>query len=597
MSPPPAGRGGALSLAAGGVAVLLALLTFRSRAFTCDDAYIAFRYVAHAGMGLGWTWNPPPFAPVEGYTSPLWVALLTALDALGVAPEAGAMALGLGSVLILVGLVCGVAAHLDVSPALGRLRPALVGLVGVTVAIDPSLATWAGSGLETGLFVLLFVGWALGTARGAPAWLVALQAALCALTRPDGLLLAAATGALVALRAARARSLRPLLSLWPLLLVGAHLLARFSTYGAWLPNTFYAKVGPWWPDAGLAHLAWFLLESGWWVWALAAVVALPRLRGIGVGPLLAGGTVAAYVAYYALKVGGDHFGFRIWTPLVPLLALSLPWLVDRVRPGPAGLAAGVVVLALGRLLAGPHAALQATRTHMGEPGLLTESLADAVAAPVRPLAAAWDALQGRLVPRMIGVRRQQHVVFAAVQRHLHPPPGAFAGPSLADGGWVAVQAAGASAPDPNVSPASVLAGLDVPVHEVPTVGVPGFVLPGVVVVDTLGLNDAAVARNGGWKTPRVMAHERTPPDGYVECLRPNVFPALIVRSAQGEVLDVRGYGARYVASVAADADALPLPPGWDGPSDAVVTAGLRVVTRDPPLTRDDIAACLARYGG
>ncbi len=596
-APPPGAPRAALSIAAGVGAAALAGTQLWAGRFTCDDAWIAFRYVFHARRGLGWTWNPPPFAPVEGYTSPLWVALLTALDAVGVGVEEGAHALGLLSLVGLVLLVSAAAHRLPLSPALDRVRPAVVAVVGVTVALDGTLATWAGSGLETGLYVLLFVAWVLAATRDARAPVLAGLAALAALTRPDGLLLCAATVALAGWRALQARAPRPLLGLAPLLLVGAHLVARRLTYGVWLPNTWFAKVGPWWPEAGVRHLTWFLVETSWWVWPLVALAALPRLRGLRAGAWVAVGAVAATVAYYALKVGGDHFGFRVWAPLVPLFAVSLPWLVDRVRPGPAALGASLLVLALGRVIPSTHAALQAGHTRLGDPTLLVQPVADHVPPLVRPLGRAWDGLQGWLVPRMVGVRRQQHVVFAEVQRRLHPPLGALDGPSLADGGAIAVQPRGATRPDPTRLPASLRIDTDVSVHEAPTVGVPGAVLPGLVVVDTLGLNDAAVARHGGWRAPRVMAHERIPPEGYVECLRPNVFPALILRSPAGELRGVRGYGARYQAMVDVSAPTLPLPPGWDGPDDTVVQAGLLVVQREVPLTRADIAACLGRFGG
>ncbi|UCG61884.1 MAG: hypothetical protein JSV52_00925, partial [Candidatus Zixiibacteriota bacterium] len=44
--------------------------------FLTDDAFIAFRYVSNSILGHGYTWNAPPFRPVEGYTSFLWVILL-----------------------------------------------------------------------------------------------------------------------------------------------------------------------------------------------------------------------------------------------------------------------------------------------------------------------------------------------------------------------------------------------------------------------------------------------------------------------------------------------------------------------------------------
>ena len=44
--------------------------------FLTDDAFILFRYVSNSLLGYGYVWNPPPFEPVEGYTSFLWVVVL-----------------------------------------------------------------------------------------------------------------------------------------------------------------------------------------------------------------------------------------------------------------------------------------------------------------------------------------------------------------------------------------------------------------------------------------------------------------------------------------------------------------------------------------
>jgi len=44
--------------------------------FLTDDAFIAFRHVSNSILGFGYVWNAPPFRPVEGYTSFLWVVVL-----------------------------------------------------------------------------------------------------------------------------------------------------------------------------------------------------------------------------------------------------------------------------------------------------------------------------------------------------------------------------------------------------------------------------------------------------------------------------------------------------------------------------------------
>ena len=46
--------------------------------FTCDDAWIAFRYAHNLLEGRGLVWNPAPFPPVEGYTSFFWVVICAA---------------------------------------------------------------------------------------------------------------------------------------------------------------------------------------------------------------------------------------------------------------------------------------------------------------------------------------------------------------------------------------------------------------------------------------------------------------------------------------------------------------------------------------
>src|SRR5438045_5361474 len=59
--------------------------------FLTDDAFIAFRYVSNSRLGYGYVWNAPPFRPVEGYTSFLWVVLLDVVWRItGVEPPAAA---------------------------------------------------------------------------------------------------------------------------------------------------------------------------------------------------------------------------------------------------------------------------------------------------------------------------------------------------------------------------------------------------------------------------------------------------------------------------------------------------------------------------
>jgi hypothetical protein len=62
--------------------------------FTADDAYISFRYADHfaAGQGPSFSLGGPR---VDGYTSPLWMALIAATHLVGVGDEAASKVLSL----------------------------------------------------------------------------------------------------------------------------------------------------------------------------------------------------------------------------------------------------------------------------------------------------------------------------------------------------------------------------------------------------------------------------------------------------------------------------------------------------------------------
>ena len=49
---------------------------------------------------------------------------------------------------------------------------------------------------------------------------------------------------------------------------------------------------------------------------------------------LAVAAVSAHVAYYTFVIGGDHFEYRVYSHLVPLLAVSGLWLAARSFASP-----------------------------------------------------------------------------------------------------------------------------------------------------------------------------------------------------------------------------------------------------------------------
>jgi arabinofuranosyltransferase len=330
--------------------------------FLCDDAYIAFRYVGNAYDGHGLVWNEAPWRPVEGYSSFLWaVLLLVVWQGTGIAPPESANVLAAACGLVSLGLVARRLHVLPLSEKLVPHRPVLATLALVTVASSHSWITWQSSGLDAALFGMLAIGWTLAATAprdggGGPSLTkMAGWAAVAQLARPDGALLILATLGLALFTVLRertgARLRATLLAMWPFVFVAAHLAWRRSFYGEWVPNTYFAKVVEPWPESGLRYLACFVFEHGIWLWLPPALVWALRPGGSGgrwrtmpahAPAVVAVATWFAYVGYYTLRVGGDHFGYRPFMHLLPLACVALLVFARDLGRGPRTTIAALV---------------------------------------------------------------------------------------------------------------------------------------------------------------------------------------------------------------------------------------------------------------
>ncbi|NNF05745.1 MAG: hypothetical protein HKN21_03200, partial [Candidatus Eisenbacteria bacterium] len=293
-----------------------------------DDAFISFRYAERFGDGLGLTFNDGE--AVEGFSNPLWTLLLGVLSATGIAPHQIAPILSLvfllGSLLVLYRFCRRAPWGL----------PAKALLMGV-LAVDGGVLLWSGSGLETPLVVFLVCLWltaawpvGMDRSRGRALWLGCLTGLLL-LARPEAVLWLVPMGAWL------------LWGLWlpvrflltafasAVVLPAMYLVFRWVTYGALLPNTFFAKVEPGsqgWLQ-GLENLGWWCLSHA----ALAFLVLLtwsrhpfgksalgpPWFRLFLVGWLL-------MQAAFVFAVGGDWMGHtRYLAVVIPVLAFLVAW--------------------------------------------------------------------------------------------------------------------------------------------------------------------------------------------------------------------------------------------------------------------------------
>ena len=492
-----------------------------------DDAFIAFRYVSNSILGYGYTWNPPPFKPVEGYTSFLWVVLLDVVwRGLGIEPPQSANYLSLGFAFLTLLITVRIVLRQHLSVRLSSHRLVFLALVMAGVLTNRTFLASTSSGLETALFNAGLLWWLsiLVFANGSTtSWLfkLSLAAALVSLTRPDGYLFVVATlviAAFVLVHAYReGTSRRPhFFAPLPLAIPAVHIMWRYAYYGEWLPNTYYAKYVAPWPEAGWRYLASFILEYAFWFGLLGLIIVLarqcqkrsfhiPRASepdveisepdsegkvAISCGRArmtVAVAAVAVHVAYYTLVIGGDHFEYRVYSYLIPLIFVSLIWIVDRLQ---LNLRAAATLVGLSVLLSWPLPwAHWLSTLHLPQEQFVQQMYRPV--SQVFPSFLHWytgtfDSLQERLIDHLICVRHQTHRAFCEEQLRRYP-------------------ARSLECPSP------------FPLYRTGAVGVAGWVLPRVVIIDLKGLNDYVIAR-----TPvpagraRSLAHERVAPEGYLE---------------------------------------------------------------------------------
>ncbi len=210
--------------------------------FPLDDAWIHARFADNLARGYGLSYNRG--VPSSGSTSPLWVLLLAATYALGIAPIPAALTWGL---LFLVAS-CWMTYRL----VLEMGQPPLVGGIAALLTALMSRLIWGAlSGMEVSLYVyltLLALTWHLryDLDSGRRAYLSTVALALAALARPECYVLFPIAWLDRILTSGR-RPKRVVITFLPHLLLYVLILApdwafNISTTGSIFPATFYAKV-------------------------------------------------------------------------------------------------------------------------------------------------------------------------------------------------------------------------------------------------------------------------------------------------------------------------------------------------------------------
>ena len=520
--------------------------------FITDDAFISFRYVRNLLDGHGLVFNPGEY--VEGYTNFLWVLELAAIWRLfGIRPEHVAQWLSVGYTVGTLAVLLWWVARMPFLRHRGLIAWLALGLI----CGSATFAVWtSGGGLETRQFTFFtLVAVVVLSVCGANRWALlaaSLSLAAAALTRPEGLLVAACcVGWFVGHRWFTARQLdwRGTLALAGpfVVLIGGHFLARYRYYGEWLPNTYYAKhVGPWY-ESGFRYLSAAAIETGLYLLIPLAVVALrgrwrERRDGTYALVLLIVGTHLAYL----FEIGGDYFEYRPLDFYWPLLAVPAAAAIVELGAGLSGMlrrlsrhlrSAGGRTLAIvifvpvlfyagaiqGVLLLEGAAALRSDDIPHSHIELDNQNSAWLLAAPgMSALVAVSNDLRSHAASQWVGVRTS-HLDGFARWRIRHFEPYERVSNRLIPGDAVmALEAVGA---------------------------IPYFV-PDLKVVDLHGLTDATTARSPVTSTTsqRRMGHDRSPPLGHLQRQGVN-FVLHTAAATEAEALSRANYALNIGAGV------------------------------------------------
>jgi arabinofuranosyltransferase len=340
--------------------------------FVTDDAYISFVYTRNLVEHGELTFNPGD--RVEGYTNFLWTVMLAIPMLVGIPPELSSRVLGTGFGIGTLVVVFRLTERLLATPERPRSRWAY--LPPLLLACSSGFACWSSGGLETQLFTFL-VTLAIEryvAADASPRQLgrVGVVCALAAMTRPEGLLVAAAIGVhRIAMNLARDRRVLPsadeLRCVAGFLVVWAPWFAwRWWYYGWTFPNTYYVKAtgAPLTADYhellrefGVRYV-WRWVEQVRLLWAAPLVIAglvvtrlgSPRLTWVTLAVPLGAG----YLAYTVVVAGGDFMGLHrfimpVFVITAVLVTLGLERLAGLVRHprGHGWVAAGAAAVVAG----------------------------------------------------------------------------------------------------------------------------------------------------------------------------------------------------------------------------------------------------------
>ena len=303
-----------------------------------DDAYIFLRYAENVVNGHGFVWNVGE-QPVEGYTSFLYLVVIIIGKLLSLNLETYCIAIGImSSSLTLYFAYLIYQNFIPVENDLSLENKITV----VIIALSPAFLYWSGAGMDTSfysMFLVITIYYFLKLPDSTRSLLLkgVLFGLLC-VTRFEAVLffllalyyLMRKEKSLIKIRINKSAVL---FASGFTIIFAAYFIWRWSYFGYFLPNTFYAKTG-----GGLKEISagfFYIISSfrlfyglGWILLLFVLLFFKKNMLAGKAGLIFSFGLLSILTT---IMLGGDHFSFgRFVLPVFPLLFIVFPPALNRM---------------------------------------------------------------------------------------------------------------------------------------------------------------------------------------------------------------------------------------------------------------------------
>ncbi|MDH3267801.1 MAG: hypothetical protein OEM46_02995 [Ignavibacteria bacterium] len=303
-----------------------------------DDAYIFFRYAENIVNGYGFVWNIGE-APVEGYTSFLYLSTLIIAKFFSFDLELFAIFFGTITSAFTLYFVYLIYDYLYSS----SLTSASANIIAVIVlAISPAFTYWCAAGMETSfysMFLLLTIYYFLKLPNSVRASLIKgiLFGLLCMLRFEAVIFFLIVLYYLVkkdkSLIKIKIDGSAIMFVLGFTVIFGTYFIWRWSYFGYFFPNTFYAKTGGGLQQitGGFLYIVKSLRLFYGYGWIPIVFVLLFFRKNMFTEKAIFLFSIGLVSLVTTILIGGDHFHLgRFVLPVFPLLFIFFPPALDKM---------------------------------------------------------------------------------------------------------------------------------------------------------------------------------------------------------------------------------------------------------------------------